>query len=541
MTAAGRFRRHSVPRRFRVPRADGEILCVPSRDQLLQLLQNNRKQLSGDTHQLWGQPLAELAAEARREALAGAWQYTGSYANVSEQPNADCPLIFIGHQPELVHPGVWLKNFAAAHVAKASAGIAVNLIVDSDLCRKTAIVMPTGTVTEPRLATIEYDAQHKEVPYEEREILDPARWKSFGERATKTLRTLVDSPVASSWWKDSAVQSRATNNLGLALAQARHRLELEWGSETWEIPQSMVCQTASFRRFAVGLLQEASRFRGSYNDSLAEYRAAHHLRNPAQPVPDLIEAEDWCETPFWVWTRDQPHRRALYVQQQRGKQQRGRLLLSDLAAWQGELPTAIEPAMERLATWEQGGIKLRTRALATTLYTRLLLADLFIHGIGGSKYDQITDAICERFFEIRLPSYATLSGTLRLPIGHPTVEPNQVRRLQRTLRDLKYHPERHLGTALLDVAQRQLAADWVSRKRTWVKTAKTPANAAQRHQGIVAANEAMQPWIAPLRTEWEQKLSRLIGQTRVNQLLESREYPFCLFPLEQLRHFLLDF
>ena len=536
MTAAGRFHRYPVPRRFRVPRADGEILCIPPRDQLLQLLQNNRKQLSGDAHKLWGQPLAGLAAEARREALAGAWQYTRSYANVSEQPNADCPLIFIGHQPELVHPGVWLKNFAAAHVAKASAGIGVNLIIDSDLCRKTAIVIPTGTVSAPRLATIEYDAQHKERPYEEREILDPACWNSFGERATKTLRTLVDSPVASSWWKDSAVQSRATNNLGLALAQARHRLELEWGSETWEIPQSMVCQTASFRRFAVGLLQEASRFRGSYNDSLAEYRTVHHLRNPAQPMPDLIEAGDWCETPFWVWTCDQPHRRALYVQRQRG-----RLLLSDLAAWHGELPTAIEPAMERLATWEHKGVKLRTRALATTLYTRLLLADLFIHGIGGSKYDEVTDAICQRFFEICPPSYATLTGTLRLPIDHPIVEPNQTRRLRQELRDLEYHPERHVGRLESDRSIQRQLEDWVSKKSSWVKTAKTPANATQRHLGIVAANAAMQPLIAPLRVRCDQELARVAGQTRVNQLLESREYPFCLFPPEQLRHFLLDF
>ena len=40
------------------------------------------------------------------------------------------------------------------------------------------------------------------------------------------------------------------------------------------------------------------------------------------------------------------------------------------------------------------GIKLRSRALVTTLFARLLLSDLFMHGI-GAKYDELTDVLVE--------------------------------------------------------------------------------------------------------------------------------------------------
>jgi len=526
--------------RFRAPLADGEILSVPPWKQVKPLLFTNRDLHAAIQNDIWGRSVQALAAEARQEALAAAFRYTKSYTDLPARHDVNCPLIFTGHQPELVHPGVWLKNFASARLAKETRGIAVNLIVDSDLCRNTSIDVPTGTVNEPFLATVAYDSQKAALPYEQRDIFDTAVWDSFGVRVSETLSPLVNRPVLSEVWTENAVRLRATDRLGLSMAQARHRLERLWGTQNYELPQSLVCQTSSFRFFAVFLFEEARRFRTAYNDSLAQYRSVHRLRNQAQPMPDLIESDGWSETPFWIWTRSEPRRRALYV-----KRQHGQLLLSDLADWRAALPAPSDgdpaAAIEHLETWEAEGTKLRTRALTTTLFVRLLLADLFIHGIGGSKYDQVTEEVCERFFGICLPSHVTLSGTLRLPITHPSVPPNYGRQLRQQLRDLKYHPENHLaGPAQRSKSKRQIE-QWIAKKRSAVQTAKTPANAAERHQHITAANSALQETLAPMRVELEQALASTINQIRVNQLLESRDFPFCLFPQELLRHFLLDF
>ncbi len=69
-----------------------------------------------------------------------------------------------------------------------------------------------------------------------------------------------------------------------------------------------------------------------------------------------------------------------------------------------------------MAGLEAEGFKVRTRALTTTLFARLFLADLFIHGIGGGKYDELTDAIVRRFYGFEPPRYLVLSATRWLPL-----------------------------------------------------------------------------------------------------------------------------
>jgi hypothetical protein len=269
----------------------------------------------------------------------------------------------------------------------------------------------------------------------------------------------------------------------------------------------------------------------------------HRLRSAAQPLPDLSEVEGWIETPFWFWTEKNPTRRPVFVQ----TTSEG-LLLSDRQQWQETLPRSSDgdpqAALQRLQQWQQRGIKLRSRALITTLYARLLLADTFIHGIGGAKYDQVTDSLCQRFFGILPPAFATLSGTLRLPIDHAAVSPARLGELRHSLRELRYHPEAHLDQLELDRADEAVRADveaWVAQKKRWVQTAKTPSNASERHVQIVAANQALQRWHQGRRTKLEHELVTTTAQTRKNQILESREYPCFLFPRELLREFLLDF
>jgi hypothetical protein len=272
---------------------------------------------------------------------------------------------------------------------------------------------------------------------------------------------------------------------------------------------------------------------------LADYRQTHRLRNHAQPVPDLAADDGWIEAPFWIWSSEDPTRRPLFV-----KPTEGQLLLTDRAGWIESLPEHRDDAssaVERLAEWESRGVKLRTRALMTTMYARLLLADIFIHGIGGAKYDQVTDAICKQYFGFRLPIHLTLTGTLRLPIAHESPPLDQSRKLRQALRSLRYHPETNLDLAAVAADERQQVAHLVNQKQTWMNTTKTAANAAERHHQIAAANEALKSWTTPQREKLEAELAASLRQQGANQLLDSREHPFCLFPRESLQDFFLDF
>ena len=88
----------------------------------------------------------------------------------------------------------------------------------------------------------------------------------------------------------------------------------------------------------------------------------------------------------------------------------------------GELRTADlldnpDRALASLAPWV-----IRPRALTLTLWVRLLLCDLFVHGIGGAKYDRVTNDIFRTYYRCEPPAMACVSATLRLPLPRAAVQ-----------------------------------------------------------------------------------------------------------------------
>ena len=62
---------------------------------------------------------------------------------VEETPEG--PIFLAGHQPELFHPGVWLKNFALGALARQHGATAINLLIDSETVKHTGVRTPGGS------------------------------------------------------------------------------------------------------------------------------------------------------------------------------------------------------------------------------------------------------------------------------------------------------------------------------------------------------------------------------------------------------------
>ncbi len=175
----------------------------------------------------------------------------------------------------------------------------------------------------------------------------------------------------------------------------------------------------------------------------------------------------------------------------------------------------------------------------TTLWARLLLGDLFVHGIGGAKYDQVTDVLIERFFGLSPPGFMVLSATLLLPVDRPQVTPERSRHIRQQLRELEYHPEQYIdGSCRSRFAPADGPSGLIAAKNRWVRTPQTPQNARARCRGIRQINEALQPWVAARRERLQRELAETLGALRTKQILGWREYGFCLYPESTLRRFL---
>lgn len=536
----------SGTRRLRAPQGDGQKLIEPSLESLPQIVADNRARLAQVEYDVQGRPLAELSASARRSLVERAVAYTSQYRDVPERirqaspkPTAlgDVPFILSGHQPQLFHSGVWYKNFVLGSLAKQLDAMPVHLLIDSDLCRSSSIRVPTGSVERPQLDVVPYDEPAAEIPYEERAIRDLRTLSGFAERVTSLIRPFVSDPLVQPLWSLLHERCAQENNLGLRLAQARHSLEETWDNDTLELPQSVVCQQPEFAWFLAHLLAHLPRFWAAHNDALATYRRAHQMRNRAHPVPDLAEVDGWLEAPFWIWTSDDPLRRPLFAQQS-GEE----LVITDRNAHTFRLSLTADRdaavAVEQLLVLSARGVKIRTRALTTTLFARVVLSDLFLHGIGGAKYDQVTDQLARTFFGFDLPEFAAVSATLRLPIAASPLPAAHDRSCAEQLRDLRYHPERYVREVRADGSAASRIREIVSNKQKWVQTPKTPKNARERHAAIATANEALQPFVADRRQAIKSRCLELQQQKRASAILQSREYSFCLFPRQHFEKLL---
>jgi len=506
-----------------------------------------------------GRSPAEPLLAARMELLDAARQWTAAYRNVpSAAPDPRGPIVMTGHQPQLVHPGVWIKNFAAGGLARRLGATAVHLIVDADLPPDASIAAPGGSLRRPETERIAFDRAEPKIPYEERKIEDRAVFADFPRRVIERIAPFVSEPLLRHFWPMVMDRAKETDNLGSCLAQARHRLEGAWGLETLEVPQSRLCAGESFQWFVASVLARLPAFRAAYNESIREYRRVHRLRSRTHPAPELAEEGEWLEAPFWIWTADDPRRRRLFARSAGAE-----IVLSDGEAREVRLPRKMlpkgaapfssdekendpsrgpaalgrvalfdgdaRPAVERLLELAREGVRIRPRALTTTLWTRLVLCDLFLHGLGGAKYDEVVDRLIERFFGLTPPGYLVVSATLHLPVARPVEPPVDVKRIQRELRELTYHPERRLTP--------DQAAELASEKRRWIETPQTAVNAKERCQAIRRINAALQPWVEEERSRLETLLAESARMLQAQTILENREYAFCLFPESMLREF----
>jgi hypothetical protein len=199
----------------------------------------------------------------------------------------------------------------------------------------------------------------------------------------------------------------------------------------------------------------------------------------------------------------------------------------------------MRPAVITWQGFERDGVKVRTRALTTTMYARLFLADLFLHGIGGAKYDELSDEIIRRFYGYEPPRFLVLTATLLLPLPVHPVNVDHRRHLARLARDLYWNPQRHVGDgAVSDPHCLAVAA------RKQVEIAQSPVTVRQhweRYTCLRQLTQQLRSCVAERERQARQELAECERQLRDNAVLQRRDYASWLFPEQMLRTFFAPF
>ena len=524
-----------APERFeqyRAPQQDGTALVAPSIDRLAALIQESSFSTQSAQVEFCDLSLPDAREEARKEAVHLAKNYCSAYTRAFEsvRPDADQPIILAGHQPELFHPGVWFKNFLLSSLSRATNAISINFAVDNDLCRSTSLRIPVrGEGKSVSQVAIPFDSARTPIPWEMRSRSSAEIWNAFPDEVAKSLPSARESILPELWAKATTAIEQ-NGNIGSAFSQARHLIEVGSGVQNLEVPLSHLVGTRTFARFSIQLLSELQRFQSVYNAKCEEYRNAHKIRNRAHPVPNLEESEGWLEAPLWVYRKAAPERRRLWV-----RKTAAGIVLSDRAGWQDVIEGKVD-CQGASAQWldiQSDGVYLRPRALLTTMYLRLMVADLFVHGIGGGKYDQLTDRIIEGFFGIEPPPLAVATATLQLPLENSDSHTG-LGQLEAELQKAKAEKWRFRhNPKSTDQNSAQFAE--LLEKRNGLLTAMPPKGERWRwHHEMQKVNESIRKIQSVQVQALDEQIKSLNLRIRDSKILSSREYSFCLFEKQHI-------
>ena len=392
-----------------VPRRHGEVLIEPPAAELAEFLTSARANTirSGSRTPASIDILANLA---RRELMDAMIRFAGETGFSPPPPDAAVrPWVVTGHQVELYHPGVWSKVILTDALAKQSHALAIDLLVDHDTVDHLGCAVPRwiGPELEKQMATwAEASALPAEFLSSPQGGEEKTRWLSdlqqFPLVQTDSLREFTDQ-----WQEDSDAHYVSW------MSRSRRTFELSFGMDVQHVPCSYICSGLAWHSFVLLWLRQSHDWCKRYNTALDQYRLKQDITNPGRPMPNLALTEKEMELPFWIYADHQPRQR-LALQNNNGLHvisANHRIDVTDLL--NGDLLSAAEKLRQRL---ESVALRVRPRALTLTMFVRLLLSDLFIHGIGGALYDQMTDRVMDQLFGVH-PAYACASAGWLLPLA----------------------------------------------------------------------------------------------------------------------------
>lgn len=495
------------------------------------------------------EPAASALLDAASRRVDGAWlgrPLRAWRAELRHELNLDGPIVATGHQVEFFHAGVLAKVVAAHVLAARLAGRPVFFWVDCDEPRRGDLAVPQVTSRGVRRVTVAVPGFDARRPLEDQPNATRAEWLQFFASVT-SLHEFGDRSAlpafARAWLAAPGATADPTGagerglNLAEAMGRANSATQAILGLDRVRpVRVSRLCATASFRAFAAGLLLEARRGAECYNAAVLEYRRRHRVRARGRPVPLLAIDTNRVEVPLWVLRRGEPRRR-LHAEIDG---ERVRLLADDQPI--GALARSeLADAATRGAPWpiEWDGWELRPRALTLSAFLRLFAADLFIHGIGGAKYDEVTEGFVGAYLGLTPAPIGCVSATLRLPLPHSALKPADIAQARHASRDLRYNPQRHLARVPNDLRRER---EELVRRSNELRAQRPTDHVARAlvFRELRRVNErilAADPWRA---AQYDERVAALESQWALDRVALDREYFFALHPLDSLRALVSD-
>ncbi len=445
------------------PKIDGSLLIWPDAASLAEMVRQNKKRLD-QAHdvRIFGVSLSELRRASR------------AFLDVAD----DVLLVATGHQSELHHPGVWIKNVVIDELANMIDGRAVHVALDTDAPKHLKLKWPgfaAALTDDERFGSAAWSSQLAPPT--------PAHIEMLIDAATRGEAVGLVSPLLSEFLQRcrrflvDQHDAIAPLDLPAMLANAEHQADWELGLRYSLYTASGLFESTTWATFICHIASDADAFATAYNAALAQYRSEAGITDADRPMPDLLIGDRAIELPFWLDDLDSGIRHRATVGRADGD------FVLRLPNGRGEFGFRRDDRLfqtpNALIAWLRARrLRLSSRALSLTMFMRLCMFDLFIHGIGGGHYDQVSDRILDGYFGIAAPGFCVATATLFHPealkrqrvclpclkrighrIAHASLGSDKAAWLRRIDATNGFHEKRRIFDAMHEARRRSLEHD----------------------------------------------------------------------------------
>lgn len=345
-----------------------------------------------------------------------------------------------GHQPDWFHPGVWAKNFLVYRIAEISGGAAINYVIDSDIPKSFAWVVPSPSIADLPASPVSIPFMPSEsrlVPWDLQPPVPIARISESLRRAVNVCKDWGFEPLARVALNGLSGMD-VSQNAGSQFSAIRSQVESEFGVSLKNCFLSDLSCSRGFSKLVSLLFDEIELAISQYNLAIEEFRSEHGIHRLGRPVPLLEQDGCWFETPLWIYSDSLPERSRLWIKRFKNIicwRSSNRQLTGVFAC---DKTDGMFSSLRKLAV---AGVRIRPRALMTSLLLRVFVSDLFVHGLGGCLYDEMTDRWIRGWLGIEPPMSIVCSMTTRLPLPYPRHSSLEIQRLKAYLRRILWHGE----------------------------------------------------------------------------------------------------
>ena len=391
--------------------------------------------------------------------------------------NHDDSIVACGHQVMFYHPGIIAKSILASNLALSTSSIAFDIILDHD---------PNEIYFDfPCIDSHAKRIQRQSIPVGSSFYKDQRKPNDEFFSQIEKIPSCVENELGSVNKVARSIKTLLKNkDLDTVELITQSRLEdlYNEGFSLRPLYVSKLITTKAWRDFSSHIIKNYEPFKNSYNQALNNYRDLNKIKNHAQPMPNL-ENDD---LPFWTSNHE--------------------------TAYRNEEHNEFLP-----------------KAITLTLFLRVFFSDIFIHGLGGARYDQITDTIIEDFYQIEVPNFLTATATLKLPVSSEYTKSianlESLRQNTKRLRDFRFNPQRLLNEG------HELYLENIDLQN---KAKVEDIDRSKLHHRFVKNRAEIQTVLADLLLELNSKRDKIIKNDNAKRLLHDRTLPYFFYDLSTL-------